>query len=73
MSEASPRIAPLAPPYPPEIQAQFDRVMRGAPPLVLFRVIAGHSRAFLHPGQHVFFKAVHGSYCPRQRREKPAG
>lgn len=46
MSRATPRIAPLAPPYPPEIQAQFDRIMRGAPPLVLFRVMAGHGRAW---------------------------
>ncbi|WP_448029549.1 carboxymuconolactone decarboxylase family protein [Bradyrhizobium liaoningense] len=46
MSQPTPRIAPLAPPYPPEIQAQFDRIMRGAPPLVLFRVLAGHSRAW---------------------------
>jgi len=46
MSEATPRIAPLAPPYPPEIQAQFDRIMRGAPPLLLFRVMAGHNRAW---------------------------
>ncbi|MBB4369920.1 alkylhydroperoxidase family enzyme [Bradyrhizobium sp. cir1] len=45
-SEAMPRIAPLTPPYPPEIQAQFDRIMRGAPPLVLFRVMAGHARAW---------------------------
>lgn len=35
------RIAPLEPPYTPEIQAQFDRIMRGAPPLALFRVVAG--------------------------------
>ena len=40
------RIAPLQPPYEPEIQGQFDRIMRGAPPLVLFRVMAGHSRAW---------------------------
>src|ERR1700730_885351 len=33
------RIAPLEPPYAPEIQQQFDRIMRGAPPLMLFRVI----------------------------------
>ena len=46
MSQAAPRIAPLEPPYPPEIQAQFDRVMRGAPPLVLFRVMAGQARAW---------------------------
>ena len=46
MSHPVPRIAPLAPPYPPEIQAQFDRIMRCAPPLVLFRVLAGHGRAW---------------------------
>src|SRR5882724_3896150 len=40
------RITPLEPPYAPEIQQQFDRIMRGAPPLTLFRVIAGHARAW---------------------------
>src|SRR6202012_2112635 len=40
------RIAPLHPPYAPGIQEQFDRIMRGAPPLVLFRVMAGHARAW---------------------------
>jgi alkylhydroperoxidase family enzyme len=40
------RIAPLEPPYAPEIQQQFDRIMRGAPPLKLFRVMAGHARAW---------------------------
>lgn len=40
------RIAPLTPPYPPDIQAQFDRIMHGAPPLLLFRVMAGHGRAW---------------------------
>ena len=40
------RIAPLEPPYAPEIQAQFDRIMRGAPPLNLFRVVAGNARAW---------------------------
>jgi alkylhydroperoxidase family enzyme len=40
------RIAPLQPPYEPEIQGQFDRIMRGAPPLMLFRVIAGNARAW---------------------------
>src|SRR4029079_8881497 len=40
------RIAPLQPPYAPEIQQQFDQIMRGAPPLVLFRVMAGHKRAW---------------------------
>jgi alkylhydroperoxidase family enzyme len=40
------RIAPLQPPYAPDIQAQFDRIMRGAPPLTLFRVMAGNARAW---------------------------
>jgi alkylhydroperoxidase family enzyme len=40
------RIAPLEPPYAPEIQQQFDRIMRGAPPLTLFRVMAGNPRAW---------------------------
>jgi alkylhydroperoxidase family enzyme len=40
------RIAPLEPPYAPEIQEQFDRIMRGAPPLMLFRVVAGQARAW---------------------------
>ncbi|MEA2922266.1 MAG: hypothetical protein QOF07_2229 [Bradyrhizobium sp.] len=40
------RIAPLQPPYAPDLQDQFDRIMRGAPPLVLFRVIAGNPRAW---------------------------
>ena len=46
MSSPMPRMAPLEPPYPPEIEQQFDRIMRGAPPLLLFRVMAGHSRAW---------------------------
>jgi alkylhydroperoxidase family enzyme len=40
------RIAPLSPPYAPEIQEQFDRIMRGAPPLILFRVMASQKRAW---------------------------
>jgi alkylhydroperoxidase family enzyme len=46
VSQTAPRIAPLEPPYPPEIGEQFDRIMRGAPPLKLFRVMAGHARAW---------------------------
>src|ERR1700753_3457009 len=42
----APRISPLEPPYASEIQTQFDRIMRGAPPLMLFRVMAGHDRAW---------------------------
>lgn len=38
------RIAPLQPPYEPEIQTEFDQIMHGAPPLLLFRAIAGHRR-----------------------------
>jgi alkylhydroperoxidase family enzyme len=41
-----PRIAPLEPPYEPGLQADFDAVMRGAPPLVLFRTIAVSERAW---------------------------
>src|SRR3954451_1334295 len=40
------RIAPLEPPYAAEIQDQFDRIMRGATPLMLFRVMAGNPRAW---------------------------
>src|SRR6201990_3206673 len=40
------RIAGLEPPYAPEIQEQFDRIMRGAPPLTLFRVVASNARAW---------------------------
>jgi alkylhydroperoxidase family enzyme len=40
------RIAPLEPPYADDIQGQFDRIMRGAPPLMLFRVVAGNTRAW---------------------------
>ena len=46
MSQVTPRIAPLEPPYAPGIAGQFDRIMRGAPPPMLFRVMAGHSRAW---------------------------
>jgi alkylhydroperoxidase family enzyme len=46
VSKSSPRIAPLDPPYPPDIAAQFERIMRGAPPLMLFRVVAGSARAW---------------------------
>ena len=38
------RIAPIEPPYPPEIQAEFDKIMRGAPPLLLFRTVARNPR-----------------------------
>jgi alkylhydroperoxidase family enzyme len=41
---AQPRIAPVEPPYPPQMQADFDRLMRGAPPLLLFRVVGRNPR-----------------------------
>src|ERR1700744_178799 len=41
-----PRIAPLEPPYAPDIHQQFDLTRRAAPPLMLFRVMAGHTRAW---------------------------
>lgn len=41
-----PRIAPLEPPYPADVQASFDAVMKGAPPLMLFRTVARSPRAW---------------------------
>jgi alkylhydroperoxidase family enzyme len=46
VSQTMSRLAPLEPPYAPEIQAQFDRIMRGKPQLALFRVVAGNARAW---------------------------
>ena len=40
----SARIAPIDPPYPTEIQTEFDKIMRGAPPLLLFRTVARNPR-----------------------------
>ncbi len=43
----SPRIPPLSPPYPPELEAELERVSpnwRGQPPLKIFRVWAKHPR-----------------------------
>jgi carboxymuconolactone decarboxylase family protein len=43
----SARIEPVNPPYPPEIQAVFDRVMPpGVPPLVLFTTLMRDTRLF---------------------------
>jgi len=41
---STPRIAPIDPPYPPDLQAEFDKLMRGAPPLLLFRIVARNPR-----------------------------
>ncbi|HVT36538.1 MAG TPA: carboxymuconolactone decarboxylase family protein [Nevskiaceae bacterium] len=40
----SARIAPLDPPYTAEMQADFDKVMRGLPPLKLFRTVGRNPR-----------------------------
>ena len=39
-------IAPLDPPYAPDLKSSFDKVMRGAEPLMLFRVVARSGRAW---------------------------
>lgn len=41
-----PRIAPLEPPYAPDVQQAFDAIMQGAPPLILFRTLATSERAW---------------------------
>jgi alkylhydroperoxidase family enzyme len=41
-----PRIAPLEPPYTPDVQASFDAIMRGGAPLTLFRTMAAGERAW---------------------------
>jgi alkylhydroperoxidase family enzyme len=40
----APRIPPLEPPYPDSIQQDFDRIMRGQPPLNIFRTMAQSPR-----------------------------
>ena len=40
------RIAPARPPFEPEVAAQLDKVMRGAPPLTLFTTMARDTRLF---------------------------
>ena len=41
------RIAPAQPPFPPEIQQRFDRIMpEGVPPLTLFTTLARDERLF---------------------------
>jgi len=41
---STPRIAPVEPPYPADVQSAFDTIMRGAPPLLLFRTVAQNPR-----------------------------
>jgi len=45
-NQPAPRIAPLEPPYAADVQADFYAIMRGAPPLILFRVMAKNARAW---------------------------
>jgi alkylhydroperoxidase family enzyme len=40
------RLTPLTPPYEPELQAWFDTIMRGKPPLRLFTTLARDRRLF---------------------------
>lgn len=40
------RIAPLDPPFADDVQQHFDRIMKGRPPLMLFRVLAGNPRTW---------------------------
>jgi alkylhydroperoxidase family enzyme len=40
----SARISPIDPPYPADMQADFDQLMRGAPPLALFRTVGRNPR-----------------------------
>src|ERR1700761_7007834 len=40
------RVAPLQPPHAPETKEVFDRIMRSAPPLMLFRVMASQPRVW---------------------------
>jgi len=43
----SPRVAPVSPPYPAELQAGFDRIMpSGVPPLRLFTTLARVPRIY---------------------------
>jgi alkylhydroperoxidase family enzyme len=41
-----PRIAPLEPPYAPDVKAAFDAIMKGSDPLILFRTMAISERAW---------------------------
>lgn len=59
------RIAPLEPPYPAAVQATFDIVMRGAPPLQLFRVVARNPRVLARMMAGGLLDP--GSISPRQR------
>lgn len=40
----TPRIKPIEPPYSQEMEADFEKIMRGLPPLLLFRTVARNPR-----------------------------
>src|SRR6266566_4791092 len=40
----APRITPIDPPYSVAVQAEFEKLMRGQPPLLLFRTVARNPR-----------------------------
>jgi alkylhydroperoxidase family enzyme len=47
MTANAPRVEPVAPPYPAELQAVFDRIMPpGVPPLTLFTTLARVPRIY---------------------------
>jgi len=47
MTTPPPRVEPVAPPYPPELQAIFDKIMPpGVPPLSLFTTLARVPRVY---------------------------
>jgi hypothetical protein len=46
-STATPRVDPVAPPYAPELQAVFDKIIPpGVPPLTLFTTLARVPRIY---------------------------
>ena len=47
MTTTGPRVEPVPPPFPPELQAVFDRIMPpGVPPLLLFTTLARVPRIY---------------------------
>lgn len=47
MTMSTPRVEPMSPPYPPELQAVFDKIMPpGVPPLTLFTTLARVPRIY---------------------------
>jgi hypothetical protein len=51
MSAPAVRVEPVSPPFPPELQAVFDRIMPpGVPPLQLFTTLARVPRIYDRSG-----------------------